>query len=93
MTPMRLYCSDLTAGENTLNREESHHAAVALRAKKGMEVTLFDGLGAEASGTIIQAHRRSMKILAARVTHYPFEFPLKVTIAVAFPKAHLGSLH
>lgn len=88
MTRIRLYCSALTVGENTLNQEESHHATVTLRARQGAEVILFDGKGGEASGTIVRVHRRAMLVQADPMSHYPFELSRKITLAVAFPKAH-----
>lgn len=78
----------MTVGENTLSQVESHHAVVTLRVKKGMAVTLFDGVGAEASGTIVRADRRAMQVQADQITHHPFAFVQKITLAVAFPKAH-----
>jgi len=54
----------------------------------GMSVTLFDGMGSEATGEIIRADRKAMRIQADHITHYPFELSLKITLAVAFPKAH-----
>lgn len=49
---------------------------------------LFDGKGGEATGTIVRAHRRAMQVQADPMTHHPFELTRKITLAVAFPKAH-----
>jgi len=86
-----LYCPDLAEGSVILSGEESHHAVSVLRVHQGDPLILFDGRGGEASGLIQQASRRRLQVAAGAIVRHPFEFPRRVTLAVAMPKAHRQS--
>jgi 16S rRNA (uracil1498-N3)-methyltransferase len=88
---MRLYCPELRAGTVELPPEEAHHAAAVLRAKVGAEVTLIDGQGHEATGTISRIARRGVVVAAGDVRTRPFDCVYRLTIAIALGKAHRQS--
>ena len=91
MSIPRLYCPGLQAGHLTLSAEEVHHAAGVLRLKQGEAVELFDGAGGIAQGVMDRVGRREVVVAAGAVSHNPFEFERRLTIAVAAPKAHRQS--
>lgn len=91
MSHCRLYCPTLTEGTVALSAEESHHAVSSLRMHQGDPVVLFDGRGGEANGLIQQASRRRLEVNITVIVRHPFEFPRRVTLAVAMPKAHRQS--
>jgi 16S rRNA (uracil1498-N3)-methyltransferase len=66
--------------------EESHHAIRVLRCKEGQRVTLFDGQGRQASGSIEAMDRRKVRVRIEQVLWDPRDLPGQVTIAVAMPK-------
>ncbi|MCO6436611.1 MAG: 16S rRNA (uracil(1498)-N(3))-methyltransferase [Phycisphaerae bacterium] len=88
MPPPRLYCPVLSSGSLTLSPEESHHAVNVLRLGKGARVVVFDGAGREAEAEVESADRRRLRVTAETVIEYPFDAPLRTTLAVAVPKAH-----
>lgn len=88
MSSYRLYCPSLLVGTIELSREESHHAADVLRLRIGQRVLVFDGTGAEATGTIARADKHATRVQVDDITHRPFETARRVTLAVAMPKTH-----
>jgi 16S rRNA (uracil1498-N3)-methyltransferase len=88
MTTHRLFCPDLRPGPVTLGGEEAHHAIAALRAKLGQRMILFNGAGSEAEAAVSRVGRRHLYLEAGPVADRPFEFPRKVTLAVAMPRRH-----
>lgn len=67
---MRFFCVDTASGKNPvqLDSDESHHIRRVLRLKHDQPVTLFDGMGTEASGTLIlpESGPASVQILTSR---------------------------
>lgn len=84
----RLYCPALTTGVVSLSPEESHHAASVLRLAQGDRVVLFDGAGFEAEGEVESADRRQLRVSTKRIEQFPFDAPVRTTLAVALPKAN-----
>lgn len=74
--------------EVTLSPEESHHALRVLRLAPGAAVTLLDGAGVEARGSIIAADKRAVRVaVRERIAHPPL--PCAVTLLQALPKGRL----
>jgi 16S rRNA (uracil1498-N3)-methyltransferase len=84
----RLFCQELRPGPVTLGGEEAHHAIAVLRARPGQRMVLFDGAGGEAEATVSLVGRRHLDLEAGPVADRPFEFPRRVTLAVAMPRRH-----
>lgn len=74
--------------EATLSPEESHHAFRVLRLAPGDAVTLLDGAGVEARGTIIAADKRAVRVAVRERTVHP-SLPCAVTLLQALPKGRL----
>jgi 16S rRNA (uracil1498-N3)-methyltransferase len=87
MRPYRLFCPEISTGLVDLSRAESHHAVDVLRLAVGEAVELFDGAGHVGHGQIEAAARRKVSVRVHEVLRYPFEFRLRLTLAVAMPKA------
>ncbi len=83
----RVYCPELTTGELTLSPEESHHAVTVLRSKVGDELELFDGKGNVADASINKVTRRHVTVTADRIEERPADSSIRLTLAVAMPKA------
>ncbi len=89
MRTHRLYCPELQIGDVLLPREEAHHATRALRLGDGDEIELFDGRGRHASATISYAKRDTLRATVAEIQEASgYDVPWRLTLAVAFPKAH-----
>ena len=74
--------------EATLSPEESHHAIRVLRLGTGDAVTLLDGAGVEARGSLIAADKRAVRVgVRERIVHPPL--PCVVTLLQALPKGRL----
>lgn len=74
--------------EVTLSQEESHHALRVLRLGPGDAVTLLDGAGVEARGSILAADKRAVRVgVRERIVHPPL--PCAVTLFQALPKGRL----
>jgi 16S rRNA (uracil1498-N3)-methyltransferase len=82
----RYFAPDLppAVGEFLLIGPEAHHLATVCRAKVGDMVSLFNGLGREASGRIAAVHKKQVLITIDSTKETPP--PADRTIAVAFPK-------
>lgn len=71
-----------------LSPEESHHAFRVLRLVPGNAVTLLDGAGVEARGSVIAADKRVVRVaVRERIVHAPL--PCGVTLLQALPKGRL----
>jgi len=86
MSAVRLFCTSVVIGEKTLSKEESHHLVGVLRAKPGRSLVLFDGVGTEASATLLRIERRTAVVRVASLAHRDFELDHRVTLAVAVGK-------
>ncbi len=74
--------------EVTLSPEESHHAFRVLRLAPGDAVTLLDGAGVEARGSVIVADKRAVRVgVRERIVHPPLT--CAVTLLQALPKGRL----
>lgn len=68
-----------------LDAAESHHAANVLRAKKGVQVVVFDGRGVQASAEIVEAGNRG--VLLQKISESRSDpARCRVTLAQAIPK-------
>ncbi len=76
----------LEPGLVALSEAESRHAASSRRLSVGDEVVLFDGRGSEARGRIESIDRRIVRVEITIVENRDADAPLKLTLAVAFPK-------
>ena len=74
--------------EVQLSPEESHHALRVLRLAPGDAVTLLDGAGVEARGSVLAADKRTVRVgVRERLVHPPL--PCAVTLLQALPKGRL----
>ncbi len=74
--------------EAQLSPEESHHAVRVLRLAPGDAVTLLDGAGVEARGSVLVADKRAVRVaVRERIVHPPL--PCAVTLLQALPKGRL----
>lgn len=70
----------------TLSPEESHHLARVLRVEPGQEMTLFDGQGARAYGTIETVSKKEVTVrITERETVPPPEVDITLIQAVCKP--------
>lgn len=76
----------ITGPDVTLSGAEAHHLLHVMRAKAGMEVTLFDGSGAEFTGRIEQAARDRLAIRIIERREIDRESSVPLTLGVALPK-------
>ena len=76
------------SAEVILSPEESHHAMRVLRLGPGDAVTLLDGAGVEARGSVLTADKRAVRVtVRERIVHPPL--PCAVTLLQALPKGRL----
>ncbi len=88
MTVHRFHCATLGVGVNELSEEESRHAAVTLRLRRGDGVVLFDGSGHEGHGAVEQIDRRMVRVRVATIENCPFDTAYRLTLAVAMGKGN-----
>lgn len=88
MTTARLYCPSIVLGIVELSPVESHHALDVLRVRGGEQVVLFDGVGAEGTGSIVAVGKGPVRVDVQRIDRVPFDARVRVTLAVAMPKTH-----
>jgi 16S rRNA (uracil1498-N3)-methyltransferase len=70
-------------GECTLGAPQSHHLHGVLRLQPGAAVILFDGAGAEYTGTIVRIGKRGATVAVRERRLVSRESPLAVTLAQA----------
>ncbi len=87
MAVPRVFHPEMVSGRLTLSPEESHHLRDVLRCRLGDGVTLFDGTGHEAAGRIVSMDRRGLGVEAGEIRFRPFELSIRLTLAVAMPRA------
>jgi len=66
--------------------QEAHHLVHVMRVRPGVDVTLFDGSGAEFSARVEQVDRREVQLVVLSRQQIDRELPLDVTLAVPIPK-------
>jgi 16S rRNA (uracil1498-N3)-methyltransferase len=69
-----------------LEGPEAHHLLHVMRAKRGDEVVLFDGSGAEFAARVEQTNRSSVELAVLAQGVVDRELSLAVTLGVALPK-------
>ncbi|HVC94176.1 MAG TPA: RsmE family RNA methyltransferase [Pirellulales bacterium] len=85
--PDRFYVPEPIASERvTLGGEEAHHLIHVLRAKAGLAVTLFDGVGSEFSARIERVGRTEVELAVEGSALVSRELAIELTLAVALPK-------
>jgi len=84
----RFYCPELSIGIVSLPPEEVHHGLTVLRIHKGDVVTLFNGTGTEADGSVIEVSRKSAQVRVEALRMREFEFSTRLTLAVAMIRGH-----
>ncbi|MBW8035782.1 MAG: RsmE family RNA methyltransferase, partial [Planctomycetes bacterium] len=82
----RFYCESITAGENTLCAEESHHLIHVSRLNAGDEIELFDGSGICAKATVTAIKRSEVVVQVAHVQTITRPRTKHITIAASIPK-------
>jgi 16S rRNA (uracil1498-N3)-methyltransferase len=73
-------------GPVTLDGPEAHHLIHVLRAKPGLEITLFAGDGAEYSANVVKVERTHVRLEVGTRREIDRELPIAVTVGVAIPK-------
>jgi 16S rRNA (uracil1498-N3)-methyltransferase len=76
----------LALGPATLDGPEVHHLIHVFRAKPGLEVTLFDGGGAEFLARVEKVQRMAVQLTVLNREEIDRELPARVTLAVSLPK-------
>src|SRR5215475_4969827 len=69
-----------------LTGPEAHHLAHVMRAKPGLEVTLFDGSGREWLARVDEVGRSEVTLALISCREVDRELSLPITLAVALPK-------
>lgn len=87
MSPPRFYVSMLPdQGIVSLEPGDALHASNVLRLERDQSVVLFDGLGQEASGRIIEVSKKSTRVEIQRRGLVDRELPIDIEMYVALPK-------
>lgn len=81
----RFFALQLSRALVRLSDEEARHASQSRRLRVGDPVTLFDGCGREAQGTITLVERSVVEVRASDVAVHPRPKPT-LTLAMAVPK-------
>jgi 16S rRNA (uracil1498-N3)-methyltransferase len=76
----------LALGPATLDGPEAHHLIHVLRAKPGLEVTLFDGRSAEFLARVEKVQRAAVELTVLKRDEVDRELPAPITLAVSLPK-------
>lgn len=76
----------ITTNAATLDGPEAHHLIHVMRAKPGVEVTLFDGSGAEFPATVQRVSRSEVQLSVGPRREVDRELPFLLSLAVALPK-------
>lgn len=69
-----------------LDGAEAHHLIHVLRAKPGLEVTLFDGSGAEFLARVERVDRSAVRLAVLERRPVDRELSVQITLGVAMPK-------
>jgi 16S rRNA (uracil1498-N3)-methyltransferase len=76
----------ITSDRVTLGGEEAHHLIHVLRAKAGLAVTLFDGIGSEFAARIERVGRTEVELAIEGCAAVNREPAIELTLATALPK-------
>jgi 16S rRNA (uracil1498-N3)-methyltransferase len=70
----------------TLGGAEAHHLIHVMRVKRGAQIVLFDGSGAEFTAAVEKVGRHDLELRILAREEIDRELPLKITLGVALPK-------
>ncbi len=85
--PDRYYIeTPIRESQATLAGSEAHHLLHVMRAKTGLKVIVFDGLGGEFDATVVYCGRTEVQLEVGPRKEIERELPYKLTLAVALPK-------
>ena len=85
--PDRFFHSSLIDQDGVvLDGAEAHHLIHVLRAKPGLEVTLFDGSGAEFLARVERVDRSAVRLAVLERRPVDRELSVQITLGVAIPK-------
>jgi 16S rRNA (uracil1498-N3)-methyltransferase len=80
------HASPIEQAAVSLQGTEAHHLIHVLRAKPGLEVTLFDGSGAEFLARVERVDRSAVQLAILERSKVDRESPIAVTLGVSMPK-------
>jgi 16S rRNA (uracil1498-N3)-methyltransferase len=84
--------ADVTVGSIVkVTGDEAHHAVAVRRLRTGEDVTLTDGLGRSAVGTVSATGKRELSVMVTSILESPLAEPV-VTVVQAIPKGNRGEL-
>ena len=63
----RFYCKNISEGELSLDKTQSHHLARVMRLSEGERIELFDGNGTVAHAVIVKVKRGGAAVMAEHV--------------------------
>lgn len=69
-----------------LDGNEAHHLLHVMRAKPGLEITVFDGQGGEFAAEVTACQRSTVEVAVGPRQDIERELPFELTLAVALPK-------
>lgn len=69
-----------------LDGNEAHHLLHVMRAKPGLELTVFDGQGGEFAAEVTACQRSTVEVAVGERQAIERELPFELTLAVAMPK-------
>lgn len=69
-----------------LDGSEAHHLLHVMRAKPGLEITVFDGQGGEFAAEVTACQRSTVEVAVGERQAIERELPCELTLAVALPK-------
>jgi len=85
--PDRYYSAEPIQGTSaTLSGNEAHHLLHVMRAKPGLQLTVFDGQGGEYEAEIAQCGRSVVELTLGPKQEIERELSFRLTLAVALPK-------
>src|ERR1700732_1182187 len=80
------HASPIDRDSVSLDGAEAHHLIHVLRAKPGLEVTLFDGSGAEFLARVERIERSAVRLAILERQEVDRELPVRISLGVATPK-------
>ncbi|HTV48760.1 MAG TPA: 16S rRNA (uracil(1498)-N(3))-methyltransferase [Phycisphaerae bacterium] len=86
MTVPRFYVPEISASEQPLPEDQSHHALHVLRMQNGDDLVVFDGAGKWAEAKLLLRHKEAYCRIEGPIQQDPLPSP-RITLACAIPKA------
>jgi len=85
--PDRYFSAEPIQGATaTLSGNEAHHLLHVMRAKPGLQLTVFDGYGGEYEAEVVQCGRSVVELSLGPKQEIERELSFQLTLAVALPK-------